>query len=294
MNYTEYAEYSRLIGYQVEQTCYGIWIGIKSGFFNRVPAYETMPPSEEEVRTLFRRYPILGLSYSVELGGQGKVGHVYFVRDRDYDLENLHPKARTRVRRGMENCRVRLMRFDELYRLGMALNLDTLARQERYDPLFSNPDRWRRFCRAGEQVESAQVWGAFADGKLAAYNIIFRVGTVVNIMYQMSCTDLMELHPNPILTFTVVQTMMRTSGIEAVYNGPEGLSTSDGLDEYKQRMGFHKEPVTFAVRLRPVVKHALFNWGGKQMIAAVGRCLPNRDFSRRVQAVIDIAHSGIK
>lgn len=294
MNYTEYAKYSGLIGYQVEQTRHGIWIGIRSGFFNRVPAYETMPPSEEELRTLFRRYPILGLSYSVGLGGQGKMGHVYFVRDRSYDFKNLHPKARTRVRRGMENCGVRPMSFDELRRLGMPLNLDTLARQRRNEPIFSNPERWTRFCRAGEQVESAQVWGAFVDDKLAAYTVIFRLGTVVNIMYQMSRTHLIDLHPNPILTFTVVQTMMRAPGIEAVYNGPEGLSTSEGLDEYKQRMGFDKEPVIFAVQLRPVVKHALFNWGGKQMIAALGRWLPDRDFYRRVQAVLDIAQSGLK
>jgi hypothetical protein len=289
MNYTEYAQYCRLIGYRVEETPHGIWIGIRHGFFNHVPAYETRPPSEDELRTLFRRYPVLGLNYSIEPGGQGKAGHVYFVRDQDYDLKILHPKARTRVRRGLENCQVRPMSFDELHRLGMPLNLDTLARQRRDDPMFSHPERWACFCQAGEQVEGAQAWGAFVADELAAYTVLFRLGGVVNIMYQMSRTRLMKLHPNPALTFTVTQTMLRTPGIEAVYNGPEGLSSSKGLDEYKRRMGFDKEPVVFVVRLRPVVKHVLLNWGGRQAIVALGRWLSDRDLYRKVQAVLETA-----
>jgi hypothetical protein len=106
-------------------------------------------------------------------------------------------------------------------------------------------------------------------------------------MYQMSRTRLMKLHSNPALTFTVTQTMMRNPGIKAVCYGPDG--PSEGLDEYKERMGFDKEPVVFVVRLRPVMKRALLDWGGRQAIAALGRWLPDRDLYRRVQAVLDIA-----
>ena len=287
MDYSEYAKYCRLIGYRVEETPHGIWIGIKHGFFNRVPAYETTPPTKEELRSLFRRYPVLGLNYSVEPGSQGKAGHVYFVHDQDYDLNKLDFKGRWSVRKGLRNCQVRPLSFDQLHRLGMPLNLDTLARHRRDDPMFRDPDRWARFCQAGEQVEGAQVWGAFDANELAAYIVFFRLGKVVNCMYQMSRTRLMKLHSNPALTFTVTQTMMRTPGIKAVCYGPEG--PSKGLDEYKERMGFDKEPVVFVVRLRPVVKHALLNWGGRQVIAALGRWLSDRDLYRRVQAALDIA-----
>jgi hypothetical protein len=289
MNYTEYAQYCRLLGYRVEETPHGIWIGISHGFFNRVPTYETTPPTEEELHTLFRRYPVLGLHYSLEPGNQGKASHVYFVRDRDYDFKNLQPRMRTRTRRGLENCHVRPMGFDELHRLGMPLNLDTLARQRRDDSIFSDPDRWARFCQAGEQVEGAQAWGAFVADELAAYATLFQVGSVVSIVYQNSRTSLMKLHSNPALTFSVTQTMMRTPGIEAVCYGPEWLSTTEGLNKYKQHMGFDREPVVFAIRLRPVVKRVLFNWGGRQAIAALGRWLLDGDLHRQVQAVLDTA-----
>jgi hypothetical protein len=289
MNYTEYAKYCRLLGYRVEETPHGIWIGISHGFFNRVPLYETTPPTEEELHTLFRRYPILGVHYAAEAGSQGKASHNFFVRDRDYDLKDLHPKSRKGVRRGLENCQVRPMSFDELHRLGMPLNLDTLARQGRDDPIFSDPNRWARFCQAGEQVEGAQAWGAFVADELAAYVVLLRMGEVVDIRYQMSRTDLMKLYPNPALNFIVTQTMICTPGVEAVYSGSPWLTTSKGLDDYKRYMGFDKEPVVFVVRLRPVVKRALFNWGGRQVIAALGRWLSDMEIYRQVQAVLDTA-----
>jgi hypothetical protein len=237
---------------------------------------------------------VLGLHYSVEPGGQGKASHSYFVRDRDYDFKNLQPRIRSKTRRGLENCQVRPMSFDELQRLGMPLNLDTLARQRRDDPIFSDPDRWARFCQAGEQVEGAQAWGAFVSGELATYATLFQVGGVMSIVYQNSRTSLMKLHSNPALTFTVTQTMMRTPGVEAVCYGPKWLTTTKGLTEYKRHMGFDEEPVVFVVHLRPVVKRILLDWGGRPVIAALGRWLSDRDLYRQVQAVLDTAAASLE
>ena len=289
MNYAEYAEYCRLIGYQVEETPHGIWIGLSHGFFNRVPLYETTPPTEDELRTLFRRYPTLGVHYAAEPGSQGMASHNYFVRDQNYGLKCLNSKGRWSARKGLRNCQVRPISFDELRCLGMPLNLDTLARQGRDDPLFSNLDRWTCFCQAGEQAKGAQAWGAFVGDELAAYIVLFRVGSVVNLLYHNSRTRLMRLHPCVALFFTVTQTMMHTPGVEAVYNGPEWPTATRGLDRFKQRMGFDKEPVVFVVRLRPVMKRALLDWGGRRAITALGRWLPDRDLYRRVQTVLDIA-----
>jgi len=289
MSYAEYATFCKLMGYRVEETPHGIWIGPSHGFFNRVPLYETAPPTKDELRTLFRRHPALGVHYAAEPGSRGKVSHNYFVRDRNYDLKTLDSKGRWSVRKGLESCQVRQMSFDELHRLGMPLNLDTLARQGRGDPLFSDPGQWARLCQAGAKVDGAQVWGAFCGDELAAYVVFIRVGSVVNLMYHNSRTSLMQYHPSSAVFFTINQMMMQTPGVQAVYNGPEGLTTGEGLDRFKQRMGFTKEPVVFAVQLRTVMRCVLFDWGGRRVINALGRWLSGRDFYQSVQAVLDIA-----
>lgn len=289
MDYTAYAGFCRLIGYKVEETPHGVWIGPSHGFFNRVPLYETTPPTEDELRLLFRRYLTLGVNYAAKPGRLGKVSHNYFVRDQNYGLKALNSKGRWSVRKGLKNCQVRLMSFDELHHLGKPLNLETLARQGRDDPILGDPDRWANLCQAGAKVEGAQAWGAFVGNELGAYIVLFRIGNVVSLLYTGSRTSLLNFHPSPALFFTVTQTMIQTPGVEAVYNGPEWLTTAEGLDRFKQRLGFKKEPVVFVVQLRPVVKRILFDWRGQQVITALGRWLADREAYQRIPAVLDIA-----
>jgi hypothetical protein len=289
MDYGQYAKYCRMIGYKVVETPNGVWIGPSHGFINRVPLYETAPPAEKELRNLFRRYPILGAHYALDSSGRGKASHGYFVRDRDYDLENLYRKQRTSVCRGLENCQVRQMTFEELHSLGMLLNLDTLARQRRSDPTFTNTDRWAHFCQAGERVDAAKAWGAFINGELAAYVVLFRIASVVSILYQNSRTSLMNLHPNPALIFTVTQTMMRIPDISSVYFGPGWLNTSQGLNAFKRHMGFEEEPVVSVVRLRPAARRILLDWGGRHTINVFDHWLRTNKLYQQVQNVLDIA-----
>lgn len=289
MDYTAYAEFCRAIGYKVEQTSHGIWIGPSRGFFNRVPLYETMTPTEDELRTLFRRYPTIGVNYAAEPGTQGRVGHNYFVRDPNYDMKALNSKGRWSVRKGLKHCQVRPISFDELHLLGMPLNLDTLTRHGRDEPIFSDPDRWARLCRAGAGTEGAQVWGAFVGDELGTYIVLIRIGNVVNLLYSNSRTDLMNLHPSSALFFIVIQTMMQTPGVEAVFNGAQWITTTRGLDRFKQRLGFEVEPVVFVVKLRPLAKRILLDWGGRRAIAASGRWLSDRDVYQQIQTVLDMA-----
>ena len=131
MNLTELARFYRLIGHPVEETPHGCWDGVGYGFARRLPVYELARPTEAEVRFLFNRRHLMGLYYTLAEGQPGKPGGIYFVRNADFDIPQLDMKERRKTRRGLENCQVRRMEFDELHRLGMPLNLETLSRQNR-------------------------------------------------------------------------------------------------------------------------------------------------------------------
>lgn len=289
MNAAQLAHFLRLNGRRVEETPGGLWEAVGYGFVRRLPVYELRPPSVDEVRLLFKRSALVGLYYTLGPEAHGKPGGVYFVRDPDYGIQHLAEKERRKTRRGIENCQIRRMSFPELRRLGLALNQETLGRQGRSDLMFGDAECWSRFCEAGAQVEGVEAWGAFVADQLATYTILFRVGDVVNILYTMSSTTFMKYHSSPALTFTVTQTMMRTPGVLAVCFGPEGLSSTAGLDEYKQRMGYVKEAVAFAVRLRPVVRRALLSWPSRHVIGALGYWWSRSEVYRRVQSIVDIA-----
>lgn len=291
MSLSGYAKFCVSIGYNVLETLNSVWIGPKYGFFNRMPLYETTPPHEKELEVLFNQHRILGINYAAALGCKGKASRNYFVRDRNYNMNNLNTNCRRNVQDGLNNCQVRRLDFDELYRLGMPLNLDTLSRQGRSDPLFSNADQWQRLCRAGEESDQIEAWGAFIQDELGSYLITSRMDNVVSVLYSHSRTSLLGSHPSPALYFSVIQTMMQAPDIEAVYIGPEWLTTSKGLDRFKQGMGFVAEPVVFVVQLRPIASRLLLNKGVRRTISSLGPLLLNNEFHQRIEAVLDRAEA---
>jgi hypothetical protein len=180
------------------------------------------------------------------------------------------------------------MGFDELHRLGMPLNLDTLKRQGRDDQMFSNEDQWKCLCRAGEGWDQAEAWGAFVQDELAAYIISIRLNNVVIVLYNHSRTTLLTSNSASALLFFVIQILMHTQGIEAVYNGTEWLTTKKGLDHFKQRMGFIAEPVVLVTQLQPLASRLLLNRGVRYAISSLGPLL-NKEFHQRVEAVLEMA-----
>lgn len=286
---SSYTKFCVSIGYKVLETPNSVWIGPRYGFFSRMPLYEKTPPQEQELEFLYHHHRILGVNYAAESGCKGKTSHNYFVRDRTYDLKNLNMNCRRNVQKGLKSCQVRPMTFDELYRLGMPLNLDTLNRQGRSDPIFSNTDQWQRLCRAGEELEQIEAWGAFVQGELGSYIITTRLGPVVSVLYSHSRTSLLNSHASPALYFSMIQTLMQRPDIEAVYNGAEWLTTSMGLDRFKQGMGFIAEPVVFVTQLRPIANRFLLNKGVRRTISSLGPLLFNNDFHQRIESVLDMA-----
>jgi hypothetical protein len=289
MSYPAYAKFYTSVGNKVLETPHGVWIGPRHGFFIRLPFYDITPPQEQELEFLFNQRRILGINYAAAPGCKGKISHNYFVRDHNYNMNNLNTNCRRNVQKGLNCCQIRPMSFDELYRLGMPLNLDTLCRQGRSDRLISNPDQWKRLCRAGEELEQIEAWGAFVQGELGSYIITTRLGPVVSVLYSHSRTSLLASRSSPALYFSMIQTLMQRAGVEAVYNGAEWLTTSMGLDRFKQGMGFIAEPVVFVTQLRPLASRLLLNRGVRYAISSLGPLLLNNEFHQRVEAVLEMA-----
>lgn len=289
MIYSEYAKFCLSIGYKVLETSNSVWIGPRYGFFSRMPLYETAPPQAQELEALFDQHRLLGINYAAEVGCKGKISHNYLVRDQNYSMNNLSTNCRRNVQKGLNSCQIRPMNFDELYHLGMPLNLDTLSRQGRSEQLFSNDNQWKRLCRAGKELDQIEAWGAFIQNELGSYIITTRLGPVVSVLFSHSRTSLLTSRPSPALYFSMIQTLMRTPGVEAVYNGAEWLTTSMGLDRFKQGMGFIAEPVVLVTQLRPLANRILLSRGVRRTISSLGPLLLKQNFHQRIEAVLDMA-----
>jgi len=288
MNVENFRLFLELQGRKVIESESGYWHDTGRSIYLSFPYHATIEPSKEEIEELFRKHRPLGLKYSTDKN-VGRPAALYVVRDKSYGPKDLHSMAKRGLKKGLRLCRVERIDFDYLREHGMPLNLDTLKRQGRDDPLFSRPDRWARFCEAGKRVEGASAWGAFVDGQLAAYQITFIIDDYCHVLHRMSRTKFLRCHPNEALDYTVIREMLSTPGIHCVSAGLQSILDLPGLDRYKLRMGYQKRRMNFVVVLHPLLEPLLLGRLGEGLLGVAGRLAPDNDALKRVIATVDIA-----
>jgi hypothetical protein len=293
MNLENYRRFLQAIGHRVIASPSGYWFDISRSFYESIPPFHIIVPSQTEIDALFRQHSLIGLKYCSPSDHVGKPSWIYICRDEDYDLKSIHTKMRNKVRQGLRNCAIRPIDFEYLHDHGMPLNRDTLKRQGRDDSTFSQQAQWTRLCQAGQQVEGAGAWGAFVDSQLAAYMITFTINGYSNILHQMSRTDMLASHANNALAFVAAREMLASPGIECVSYGHASIRELPGLEEYKVRLGYEKRPMRYVVVLHPLLRSILLSRAGALLLASLNRIFPGHDVLRRINGIVGIARHSL-
>ena len=145
------ARFLELRGRRIVRACGALWYSVPGRFLMSLPYQEMLNPDPGELRRMIRetgalRRPIPFLEWT------GLESGLYVLRRREYDIGSLHVKHRPRVRHGMQHFEVRPAEKAELLDQGCALNLNTMARQGRYDPEFGEPRRWEKIRGGGVRL----------------------------------------------------------------------------------------------------------------------------------------------
>ncbi len=192
--------------------------------------------------------------------GQGRPSYILVCDEPEYNLSTLDGKARNQTRRGLENCVVRQIDFDDLVEHGPAINRETLERQGRRIPK-GHDDYWRRYYRQAAHTEGAETWGAFVDGTLAAFLISFTMDQWANILIVRSSRAFLRQYPNNALFFRFLEATLARPDIHAVSIGLESVQRGmDTLDRFKTGMGFRKEPIDQRIELAPWINPGVARW----------------------------------
>jgi hypothetical protein len=175
-------------------------------------------------------------------------------RHVEYDLSMLAQKARNQTRRGLDNCDVRPVAFDDLHVSGLKLNRETLERQGRAIPANFN-SYWRKYYHFAGKAEGAEAWGSFVEESLAAYLIAFEIEGCLNIFIMRSSREHLKFYPNNALLFSFIKETLRRANIQEVSIGLESLQQGmEGLDHFKIGMGFERIPIGQRIEISPPLK----------------------------------------
>jgi hypothetical protein len=239
MSPEEIAAFLESRGHRVVQTASCWWYNEyhQDRLYHSFPMHRLVNPPEEEIAELFQRLPrAVGLRF---IGPVESGGHKSFmwVRRNPYDLTTLNSKSRNQTRRGLENCQVKKIQWDELVNIARDAHRDTMGRHQ------VNGTESLGFGIELGECPAYEAWSAFIGGRLAAYTVTLWIEDWVHILLHRSVTADLKFYPNNALVFSIVSELLSRRGVAAVSFGLESLVSLDSLEHFKLGMGFTKEPI---------------------------------------------------
>jgi hypothetical protein len=254
MNAEIFAKWLLRQGHQVVQTesCY--WFDAGPHCFQAFPYHWVIEPTEMELRKLLLTHNTFALRYSTALDAASGAISYHAVYDQpDYELASLDRRTRQNIRKGLRNCQVEPIPFEQLAEHGYGLELDTACRQGRQPPMTKG--EWeQRYLAAGE-LPGFEAWGALVDGRLVATLLSFQMDDCCELISQQCHGDYLNDRVNNALSFVVTQTMVNRPGIQSIFYSLQSLDAPPSVDTFKFRMGYTPKPVRQRVVFHPWLAH---------------------------------------
>ena len=167
-----------------------------------------------------------------------------------WSLEGLSSgNRRRRIRKGLRNNEVKKIKNVDLFKDDFARILKSTAERnghghppEYYD--LNLTVWWENILKIAEYTE---FWGAFHEGKLAAYICFHVMGERVVVDGVKSDTDMLPGCPIDAILYTFLMDIQERGGIEEMWYG--GKSNRPTLDKFKESYGFKVEEIPYQMRL---------------------------------------------
>jgi hypothetical protein len=272
------ARFFEHLGHRVVRTPGAYWYDFYRGFYVSFPHARLIDPRPAEVRRLFRR--ALGVRSFGPPEAEGRPSYDLMCRDREYDLGRLSANARSKIRRGLSRCTVERLEPAYVRASGRTMHEETLQRIG-----IREPYPWETYWRAVERSDVVEVWGALAEGQLAAYLVAVRADRCAEIMVARSSTDALRFYPNNALVYTAVRDLLGRPGIDAVWFGAESLEGAETVDEFKLSMGFVKRPIRQQILLHPLARPLFRSALVMRGVAALAARQPRNELWRKLQRI---------
>ena len=279
------AQFMDARGRRIVESRSALWHSTDGKMLMSLPYHLALDPEAGEMDELLRRSGSLGVRYP-SITRQGSPGGLYVCRDKEYNLKTVQSRLRSKVRRGLEQCEVRLIQPDELLGQGLRLNQETMGRQGRYETEFGEVSSFARLVNAIDVSRSIAAYGSFIDGVLGAYCVTYEEDGWFHILHQMSRLDCLERYPNHALAFTLTEAALSKPEILGMSYGLKSLVNTAGLHDFKLRMGFECLSQNMVCELHPLASGVLTSGLASAGVKLARRCFPRDQRLERVQAVI--------
>jgi hypothetical protein len=250
------ARFLELRGRRIVKDCGATWYSGPGHFLMSLPYQAMLNPDPSALRQMIRETGAIGARFP-SASWTGVQSGLYLMRSSDYDLASVEATQRAQVCHGLQHFYVRPATKDQMLNQGLSLNLNTMARQGRYDPEFGDRRRWETLVEAAFACSEISFPAAFRGPRMAAYMITCREQRWLHILRQMWRQEDLADFPNHVLTYMVTQQAACDDSLDAISYGYVPLCATGGLHEYKLGFGYKMVPHRSAIQLHPALDSIL-------------------------------------
>ncbi len=282
------ARFMELRGRKVVEACGALWHEVDGGFLISLPYELPLDPNSDELTRMLVANRAVGARFPSRTWA-GLPSGVYLYREKQYSLQMVQSKERSKVRQGLQRFEIRLAKPGEMLEQGMQLNLDTMNRQGRYDPDYGEPRRFRRLVESAFELPEMQIFAAFHGRRMAAYLITCRDGGCLHLLAQMSRLADLKSGPNCALTYEVTRQGAQDPDLDSVCYGSVSLIPAPGLHQYKIKFGYEVAPHNSVVLLHPRLDWILKSSPALSLMGLARRLRPGSQTLKRAEMTLRAA-----
>lgn len=256
----------------------------RSGYIVQFPFHRLVNPDHQELDEVFHHFPrALALRFISPRDSVGYPSAMWVCR-APFKLQDLKPNVRNHTKLGLKHFKIERMTFEQLVPLARPAHDDTTMRHGQQVSARLGLEPNLDYCPGYE------AWGAFVQGRLAAYMVTLTVENWVHILVSRSMNEFLKYYPNNAIIVTILEDTFSRTGITAVNYGWESLAETESLQRFKINLGFVREPIMQRVVLRPSLRPVL-NPITRKIFESISRHSTSGSL-QRLNRVIQIASRG--
>jgi hypothetical protein len=284
MDIRQYEQHLKDFGRKVLQGSErSLWVSHSRYAMERHPVMALHRPEPIELREVFKRSWVCVLSYVIQASDETPANCcLYLCQKRDYKLEDLGPKARNHIRRGLKEFEIRFMDHAEFVSKGAQAYCDTIKRNgysgltaQDFSSGYRIPQPWRKFV------------GAFKDGCLGGFLLITELDDYVSFE-NYSADQFRTMGVNNGLNYFALWHYLHEQRFRMVTYGLSSLQTvtrAEGLHQFKLSMGFEAFPVHRVLAVNPALR-PFVNRTSWRVAKGVAKLSKNHPILRKAEGAI--------
>lgn len=161
--------------------------------------------------------------------------------DRNYDIENIkNPSGRRGIRKGISACSVHRIEAKNFSNLAYNIYSKSLKSYGLNNLKIPTEEQYNKEILEFSEYEGYELWGAFVNGRLAAFATCTVVNNAVSLGSTKSDPDMHKYYPNNALFYHVTRHYLKERGILYVTNGTRTLLHPTTINDFLIRMGYRR------------------------------------------------------